>query len=119
MGVFDRVADGFKTNAWTHDLSAFVPELMEFELATVEFREAFTDRAAGAQVFFDALGPLTVERSGLDCTGGCICAFGTVHSYTGLVLSSLFLADGKLVVKLVEGGDNIALDWSRMTVQHF
>jgi hypothetical protein len=34
------------------------------------------------------------------------------------VLSSVFLAD-KLVVELVEGGDNIALDWSRMTIQHF
>jgi hypothetical protein len=116
VGVFDRVIPGSRANMWTHDLSAFVPELTDWALLTVEFREAFSAHSGGAQVVFDTHAPLTVERTGLDCTGSCICAFGTVHTYTAFVPSSSFLLDGTLDVTLLAGGDELALDWSRMWI---
>jgi hypothetical protein len=116
VGIFDKVVTGSKVNTWTHDLSAITPDLNPLASVIVEIRETFSDIGAGAQVFIDGLGPFTLERSGLDCTGGCICAFGTVHTFAGIVLSAEFLADGEVVVSMVENGDDVGLDWSRLTI---
>jgi len=118
LGVFDREPAGPEVDTWSHDLSAFVPELTASALVTLELREAFSDPVLDSQLVIETHPPLSFERAGSDCLAGtCLCAFGTVHAFSGVVDDLSSLLDGSLEVAFLEGLDNIALDWSRLSIQ--
>jgi hypothetical protein len=117
VGVFDReLSGGDEVETWTHDVSG-IPFQPTFAQITFETRETFSDPGLDSTLDFDlGAGSEFLEKYGSDCTGGCICAFGTVHTFTFRGDPSGLLPDGSVVVTFTENGDDVGLDYGRLTI---
>ncbi len=119
VNVFDEEADelGLEVDAWSHDVSAFLPSLTGSALVSLEIRELFSDAGADSKLVVESTLALSFERAGSDCASGCSCAFGTVHVYSGVLDELSSFLDGSVDVVFEENLDDIGLDWSRLTIQ--
>lgn len=119
VGVFDKEIQGFEIDAWSHDVSVFAPSLTGSALVTLEIREMFSEDSFDSKLVVESTKAFSFERAGSDCgSGDCFtCALGTVHVYAGVLDDLSSFLDGAVSVDFEEGGDDIALDWSRLTIQ--
>ena len=116
VGVFDVELLFPGPDAWAHDLGAFTSQLTDTAMVTLELRETFSDPGHDTKLSVESLLPFSFERQGSDCTGGCLCAFGTLHVFTGVLDDLSTFLDGNVKVEFDDGPDPTALDWSRLTI---
>ena len=117
LGIFDREASGGDpTDTWVHDLSGTsLPTAPAPILFQLQIRETFSDPGVNSTIAIDGRAGF-LEIDGTDCTGGCACTFGTVHTISTVLTAYAFLADGQVVVTFEEHGDDIGLDYSYLTI---
>jgi len=119
IGIFDFALNdsGTTERIWQHDFSADLAALGNPALlsVTVEVLEVFSDVEG---VDPDDLATISLDgveqvfnQSGIDSA-----TTPTFRSFTFTGLDAQFAADGIIDLQLFENGDNIALDFSRVTV---
>ena len=125
VGLFDReLFAGDEEETWEHDLSEFAPPpvLPESILISLEIRETFSDlggtsTTTQSALVIETMEPLLFARSGLDCSSGCeSCSFGIVHRFSSVLDTYGDLEDLSVQVTFFENNDDIALDWSRLSI---
>ena len=104
-------------DVWTHDLSEFdIDEAPSLVVATLEIRETFSDPGEDSTLIVELSQDISFEAAGSDCSGGCVCDFGTVQTFTTTTSDAAFLRDFAVVVQFYENEDDIGLDYSMLTL---
>jgi len=113
LGLFDReLVSGDETESWTHDFTAdenYCDNLLASSV-TVEVREYFSDFTAST---------INIDGNVLNFTSGgfSLCSGAIVQTFTFSGAAAAFANDGVVNITFSENGDNIAIDWVRVTVE--
>ncbi|HEX9694737.1 MAG TPA: hypothetical protein VGB64_00320 [Actinomycetota bacterium] len=110
LGVFDReLTSGDEVEAWTHTLG--LPAGATVSSVFIEIREIFSD--------FDA-SSLTVDGTTMPfvVNGPSFCGPPVVQTFEFTGGAAAFANDGIIDLVFNENGDDIGLDWSRVTVEY-
>ena len=122
VGVFDReLSSGDEVEVWHHTKSS--QEVIEAISArknviiNLKIRETFSDPGLGSTINVADKLTFQLEADGSDCSGGCQCHFGTIHTFTFSkkeVRKALRKHD--LKITFTENGDDIGLDYSELVI---
>lgn len=110
IGVFDFEGIGNQTKNWTHNLS--LPAGATVTSVVVEVREIFSDPTGSDQIVIDG----TTLPFNINGNSNCGPAISQVFEFTGV--DAAFAADGTIDIQFLENGDDIALDYSQVTVEY-
>lgn len=128
VGVFDReLSGGDEVENWHHPKSSWRPTtsiqnvistLSARErsrlIITLQIRETFSDTTNPT---INVSNVQTFPLDSTDCSGGCICNFGTIHTFTLSAKKVLKpIINDALDVTFSENGDNVGLDYSEFTL---
>jgi len=113
VGVFDReLAGGDEEDNWTHDFTADPNYCSGFEATTVtvEIPEKFSDYN---------ISDISIDGNVLDfaVSDFTYCNAAAVRTFTFTGAAAAFANDGVINITFTENGDDVALDWSRVTVE--
>lgn len=122
VGVFDReLSSGDEVEVWHHTKSS--QEVIESVssrknvIINLKIRETFSDPGVGSTINVADKLTFQLEADGSDCSGGCECHFGTIHTFTfskKKVRKALRKHD--LKITFTENGDDIGLDYSELVI---
>ncbi|HJW85745.1 MAG TPA: hypothetical protein VJ440_03845, partial [Candidatus Brocadiaceae bacterium] len=122
VGVFDReLSSGDEVEVWHHTKSS--QEIIESVssrknvIINLKIRETFSDPGVGSTINVADKLTFQLEADGSDCSGGCECHFGTIHTFTFSkkeVRKALRKHD--LKITFTENGDDIGLDYSELVI---
>lgn len=109
LGIFDREPDDFDENdIWTHDFRSRLPNGFRARSVTIEIREVFSD-SLSSSIFVDG-------RESSFVTGSPAIVTPQLRTFTFTGAAAGLANDGIIDISLHENGDNIALDYSRVSV---
>lgn len=122
LGVFDmELTSGDEVQTWHHQHGMFQSNLNALGTSkltvTLQIRETFSDPGLDATLTAEDALTFYLESDGSDCWGGCECNWGTIHTFTKSFNSIPEpLLDHDIKFTFTENGDDIALDYSEVTV---
>jgi hypothetical protein len=105
VGVFDReLNDGDEIDRWVHTFTLDAAVVS----ASISIPEIFSDFAAST-ISFDGQAPVLFAQGTFSNAGPFI-----VRTFN---IDPALLADGELTVEFLENGDDVALDYSELTIK--
>ena len=114
-GAMDSELVGSETETWRDDFTGD-PSFQAsgtIEKVVVEVREIFSDPGGSDSISFDGSTPRP-----FDINGQSLCDPPVVQTFEYIGEAAAFAADGIVDVVFSEFGDDIAIDWSRVTVTY-
>jgi hypothetical protein len=110
LNIFDRELTDDGIDAWTHNVRPQLPVGAIAADVLIEIREIFSD---GPQAVLEVDGtPYTFVRNGNQSA----CGPPRVQSFRFTGDAASFANDGIVNLRFIENGDDIGLDWARVTV---
>lgn len=114
LGIFDRVESGDDIESWVHNFTND-PNFCSggtAEKVTIEIRENFTDPDKNSTITVDGMVLQLNTSTATACDNG-----PQIREFVFTGTDAAFANDGIIEITFKENGDNIALDWSKVTIK--